>query len=564
MPTRPATAPTRRARALRAALAGLVLCAGLAGPTAASADARALAHYERLPRAERVAIEYDLIWAGGVDMVTNGVVGSESIAAIRRFEREIDRGRLDGILDETERRVLVRRAERARERAGYRRVIDPATGMRIGIPFAEAPGRRPSGHGALYEGERVRIETFALRQDLRATYAATLRRPGRQVTYKVLRDDWFVIAGREGDRKFYTRAEARGGELRAFTVTYDRRLGRMDRIVTAMSNDLRPFAREAVRERLEDRLGQPPRTGRGGAEAPDLGGGDTDRGLGGHDGRGGAEPELPPVAEGPPEYTGPGSIERDYAFPGEIDGQSCAERITVSPGDTLSAIAGRCGTSVAALRAANGGVDPYALRAGQSLVVPQGYVEGQEAYEIAEAPRAPEAGETDAEGYRPAIAVRPRAMREGETVAIALTGFPSGAAVTVRLSAGGETRAERVLTTGSGGAAAAQFSLPAAILAGQAVTVRASSGPHGAEAGPFVVRPAEAAGPSPLSLSGMITEEGGPCLSMRDSSGTLWMLDSARSVAPGTAVTVEGFPAGPEAAERCGGQAVEVARLSVR
>ena len=553
MPTRPATASPRRRSALRSAMAGLALCAGLAAP--ASADPRAIAHYERLPRAERVAIEYDLIWVGGVDMVTNGTVGPQSIVAIRRFEESIERGRVDGILDEAERRVLARRAERIRERAGYRVVLDSATGMRIGIPFAYVKERRATQHGALYEGPQARIETFALRQGLLETHAATLLKPGRRVTYQVLRDDWFVVAGREGDAEFYIRAHASGGELRAFTATYEAGLIGMERILTAMSNDLRPFAKGAVGGLPAPAPGAGARADRG---APtDLDGlGDDLAGLDGRtglDGRAGDRPR----AEGPPEYTGPGSIERDYEGPLGPDGASCAEIITVSEGDTLSAIAARCGVSLSALRAANGGIDPYGLRAGQSLAIPRA---GEPSYGAAE----DQSGE---EAYRPAIAVRPRAMREGETVSIALTGFPSGAEVEVTLRTDDAAHAERVLLTGSGGAAAVQLELPSTVVAGRAVTVAARAGPHAAQAGPFVVRPAEdgaAPAAARVTLSGMITGEGGACLSMRDSTGTLWMLDSARSVSPGTAVTVEGFPAGPEAAARCGGQAIEVARLSVR
>jgi LysM repeat protein len=43
---------------------------------------------------------------------------------------------------------------------------------------------------------------------------------------------------------------------------------------------------------------------------------------------------------------------------------------TVSPGDTLSSIAGRYGTTVSELLALNPGVDPYALVAGQEIAVP--------------------------------------------------------------------------------------------------------------------------------------------------------------------------------------------------
>ena len=70
----------------------LALCttlAVLAAPTfVAPAHATpALDYYKQFDEAERRSIEYDLIWIGGTDAVTNGVVGHQSIAAIKQFEQ---------------------------------------------------------------------------------------------------------------------------------------------------------------------------------------------------------------------------------------------------------------------------------------------------------------------------------------------------------------------------------------------------------------------------------------------------------------------------------------------
>ncbi len=53
-------------------------------------------------------------------------------------------------------------------------------------------------------------------------------------------------------------------------------------------------------------------------------------------------------------------------------GAARAATVTVAPGDSLSAIAARNGTSVAALARANGIANPNAIRAGQRLTVPGG------------------------------------------------------------------------------------------------------------------------------------------------------------------------------------------------
>lgn len=54
--------------------------------------------------------------------------------------------------------------------------------------------------------------------------------------------------------------------------------------------------------------------------------------------------------------------------------QRCPDRITVSRGDTLSAIANACGTSVERLRDANPGVQARSLQAGTFLNIPRGAI----------------------------------------------------------------------------------------------------------------------------------------------------------------------------------------------
>ena len=209
--------------------ASLALCAAVAmlGTPTLITPAHAtpaLDYYKQFDEAERRSIEYDLIWIGGTDAVTNGVVGNQSIGAIKQFERRIGT-RADGILRPRERRALARAAERAREDAGYEIIVDDATGSRVGVPFAYVDEPVRTRLGARYEAPdgAVAVETYRVARgpDLRDIYRRQIRRPGREVTYEVFRDRWFVVAGREGDRRFYTRARTDGSEVRAYTIDYD-------------------------------------------------------------------------------------------------------------------------------------------------------------------------------------------------------------------------------------------------------------------------------------------------------------------------------------------------------
>ena len=109
---------------------------------------------------------------------------------------------------------MARAAERAREDAGYEIIVDDATGSRIGVPFAYVDEPVRTRLGARYDAPdgAVAVETYRVARgpDLRDIYQRQIRRPGREVTYEVFRDRWFVVAGREGGRRFYTRARTDG------------------------------------------------------------------------------------------------------------------------------------------------------------------------------------------------------------------------------------------------------------------------------------------------------------------------------------------------------------------
>ena len=255
----------------RAALLGLAILA------VGRADADPIdpaAHYERLGEAHVRSIQYDLIWSGDLNAVTDGVIGPRSLAAIRAFERRTGSA-ADGVLDASERRLLAAEARAAREGVGYGIVLDEATGARIGVPLARVDGPVEAGSGARYAAPDGSVEIVTHRVagagGLRDLHRRELARPGREVTYELRRESWFVATGREGARDFYTRARTDGTQTRAFTVTYRRDLEReIEPIVVAMSDDFEAFAADPgarVAATASESLGaiprEPPRAGDG-------------------------------------------------------------------------------------------------------------------------------------------------------------------------------------------------------------------------------------------------------------------------------------------------------------
>ncbi len=49
-------------------------------------------------------------------------------------------------------------------------------------------------------------------------------KPGRVVTYKVLKDKWFVISGYEGDKVFYQKTRLKDDVIKTFHIESDRSL----------------------------------------------------------------------------------------------------------------------------------------------------------------------------------------------------------------------------------------------------------------------------------------------------------------------------------------------------
>lgn len=96
-------------------------------------------------------------------------------------------------------------------------------------------GEADNGDGQKFLSRDGRSEMIvygsnALDQSLRDLYNEQLRRdqgadPSKKnVTYKVLRDNWFVISGYEGDRVFYQKTILRRGVFKTFRIEYDKLL----------------------------------------------------------------------------------------------------------------------------------------------------------------------------------------------------------------------------------------------------------------------------------------------------------------------------------------------------
>jgi len=248
-----------RARSLRLIVSAalmLPVCAALSAGALAQAPAPAAnpqlaaaqAGFESLPEPERRAIQADLIWSGHFNGAVSGSYGPLTFRAINAFKA--GKGAADGLLTPAERRSLAQAAQAAREAAGFRVIADERTGLRIGIPMAVLPKRDVSPSGSRWQSAdgKITLDTSATPpgETLEAVYekatAPTPNNPGRKITYKLLRPDFFVVTGETPTGKFYRRLAAGPTGLRGFSIGYDKALSAtVDKLVIAIASSFEPF-----------------------------------------------------------------------------------------------------------------------------------------------------------------------------------------------------------------------------------------------------------------------------------------------------------------------------------
>lgn len=204
--------------------------------------------FEALPEADRKAIQDSLIWTGDYSGIADGTFGRQTFVAVAAYQ---DRTRqpANGVLTSQARSALQAAAQQARTTAGFTLIDDPKTGLRIGVPAKLLPKQdvNPSGGSRWQSADgKVTLDTRTAPPDatLQSLYDRNLaiQTPGRVVSYKVLRPDFFVIAGETPAGKFYTRYSSGPAGLRGFSIGYDKAVApQVDRLVVAIANSFTPF-----------------------------------------------------------------------------------------------------------------------------------------------------------------------------------------------------------------------------------------------------------------------------------------------------------------------------------
>jgi hypothetical protein len=198
-----------------------------------------------IPPDERLKIQAALLWAG--DYTGEPTGGDPMLAAIKNFQKR-HKTKITGELTPTERAELVAAAKVHEDEFGWNVVVDPATGIRIGLPTKLVPFARDAAHGTRWSSAHgeVQVETFRIKEPdlkLAALFEREKREPAtRKIETSVLHDDNFFISGMQGLKLFSVRAKLRDGEVRGFTILYDQMMETIVApVMVAMASAFSPF-----------------------------------------------------------------------------------------------------------------------------------------------------------------------------------------------------------------------------------------------------------------------------------------------------------------------------------
>ena len=198
-----------------------------------------------IPSGERLKIQSSLLWSGDYAGAVNGE--DAMLAAVKNYQKRI-KAKVTGVLTDAERVNLVAAAKNHEQEFGWSVVVDPATGIRIGLPAKMVPHARRAARGTRWSSAHgeVQVETFRIKDPelkLSALFERLKKEPStRRVEYSVLHDDNFFISGIQGLKKFSVRAKMRDGEVRGFTMLFDQMMETIvSPVMVAMASSFSPF-----------------------------------------------------------------------------------------------------------------------------------------------------------------------------------------------------------------------------------------------------------------------------------------------------------------------------------
>lgn len=213
---------------------------------------------DAMAQAERLSLQSDLAWVGEYNGAITGDVSSRMVDAIKEYQKAKG-GKATGVLNPQERAALAETARRKQDSVGWKIVMEPTSGARLGIPSKLVPQQATDANGSKWTSPTGTVQVLlSRRKEANPTTAkladAEKKEPaGRQVDYTAVKPDFFVLSGLQGLKKFYVRGTFKGDEVRIMTILYDQATeNTVEPVVIAMSSAFNAFPSGA-------QAGPPPR-----------------------------------------------------------------------------------------------------------------------------------------------------------------------------------------------------------------------------------------------------------------------------------------------------------------
>jgi hypothetical protein len=197
-----------------------------------------------VPAEERAPLRAALLWSAGDD--ARPAPGEDAVVAAIRAYQKRTKAKVTGTLSDSERADLLAAAKSHDARFGWTVLIDPATGIRMGVPEKLAPQIVEAKNGTRWSSRHgeFQIETFrtTTNENLSALFERQKNQPSLKLESSYLRPDGFFVSGLQGLKQFAVRAQMKDGELRGYTLRYDQAMeGIVLPVLPAIANAFAPF-----------------------------------------------------------------------------------------------------------------------------------------------------------------------------------------------------------------------------------------------------------------------------------------------------------------------------------
>jgi peptidoglycan hydrolase-like protein with peptidoglycan-binding domain len=202
---------------------------------------------DAMAQAARLSLQSDLAWVGQYNGAITGDVSERMVNAIKEYQKAKG-GKPTGVLNPQERAVLAETARKKQESVGWKIVMEPTSGARLGIPGKLAPHQTTDANGSKWTSPTGTVQILLGRRNEANPTTAKLAEQekkeaaGRKVDYTVVKPDFFVLSGLQGLKKFYVRGTFKGDEVRIMTILYDQATeNTVEPVVIAMSSAFKAF-----------------------------------------------------------------------------------------------------------------------------------------------------------------------------------------------------------------------------------------------------------------------------------------------------------------------------------